>query len=476
MKTKACLFFILFYSFTQILFAQTDDKKDIYHSIGNTIDFLINSQETDELYNLANDQLKSQISSDQFAKAMSQIYQLGRIQSLELDSINEQKAIFTLEFRENALQMNLAIDENNKIVALKFKPIQKAKVAIAEPALEPSPVEKESDPIDLIIQDQSKAFLNNNHEATLSIGLLNNNRIRRYVYTLDQGKIQTHDTLEFVYELGDLSHIFVATLLATLSEKGEINLDDPIFTLLPDSVQTNQSLNSITFRELADYSAGIPNIELVYPDLNKQLSSYKNLSYDGIYSFLKNIDLRNQEYKLSEPNSLSYALLTDLISKKLERPFDELLQQEVISPIQLSHTAQLHQFMPEELDSVYKQNKVVERLQFDALQESAGIQSSLEDMISFSRQQLIFAENPIQKGMALTRDFSAFDKDDQIVGLGWSTTMINGTICYYISGHTEGSSAYLAVIPDLKSSVIVLSNARLDTQQFSRKILEVICE
>lgn len=476
MKTKACLFIVLFFSCTQFIYAQTENKKEVYHSIGNSIDFLINSQETEELYKLANDQLKSQISLNQFANAMTQIYQLGRIQSLELDSLNDQGAIFKLNFRENILQMNLTIDENNKIAALKFKPIQKDKEPIVEPDLDTVSTNHISDPMDQMIQDQSLAFLRNNQKATLSIGVLNNNRIRRYVYTFDKGKIQAHDTVEFVYELGDLSHIFVSTLLATLSEKGIIKLDDPIFPLLPDSVQSNQSLKSITFRELADYSAGLPNIELVYPDLNKQLSSYDSLSYDAIYSFVKNIDLRNQEYKLSERNFISYALLTDLISKKLELPFDEVIQNELIKPIQLTHTAQLHQFMPEELDSVYNDNKAVARLQFDALQESAGIQSSLEDLISFSRQQLIFAESPIQKGMALTRDFSAFDKDDQIVGLGWNSNMVNGTICYYISGHTKGSSAYLAVIPDLKSSVIVLSNAPLDTQQFSHKILEVICE
>ncbi|HLR36733.1 MAG TPA: serine hydrolase domain-containing protein, partial [Chitinophagaceae bacterium] len=212
-------------------------------------------------------------------------------------------------------------------------------------------------------------------------------------------------------------------------------------------------------------------MELAHPDLNNKLDSYQKITYSDIYTFLKNIDFEQEEFPVSEFNYMYYALLTEVIANQQNEDYFSLLEKNIIEPLKLTHTQYLDDFKAEELSPVFDKTDETERLRFDALKESTELQSSLEDMISFTRQQLLFAENSLQKGMTLTRDLSSFDERDQAVGLAWQSEMTEGMVYYYIQGNTPGSSAFVTIIPDIKSALIVLSNTPLDTQNFSKTIL-----
>lgn len=476
MKIRALIsFIILFGTAIHIALAQ-DNKKDILNTVATQIDFLINSQQTEELYTLGNEELRAKASKAQFEKVMDQVYSLGRIQSLSLDSIDSdtQNGIYTMKFKEAALKMELGVDENQEINHLKFFPKEK----LSEDT-DPDPEEQHNDTeqvtidssLEELIHQQSRDFLSKNDSATLSIALLHNNQIKRFIFSKEDDKVVVTDSSKRIYELGSVSHIFTATLLGKLAEEGKLDLDSSIYPYLPDSIQTNASLKNITFRNLADYSAGLPSMELAHPDLNNKLDSYQKITYSDIYTFLKNIDFEQEEFPVSEFNYMYYALLTEVIANQQNEDYFSLLKKNIIEPLKLTHTQYLDDFKAEELSPVFDKTDETERLRFDALKESTELQSSLEDMISFTRQQLLFAENSLQKGMTLTRDLSSFDERDQAVGLAWQSEMTEGMVYYYIQGNTPGSSAFVTIIPDIKSALIVLSNTPLDTQNFSKTIL-----
>lgn len=482
MKIRALIsFIILFGTAIHIALAQ-DNKKDILNTVATQIDFLINSQQTEELYTLGNEELRAKASKAQFEKVMDQVYSLGRIESLALDSIDSdtQNGIYTIKFKEAALKMELGIDENQKINHLKFFPKEQLS---EDNDLEPNEQQDDTEEVtteeevtidsslEELIHKQSRGFLSENDSATLSIALLHDNQIKRFIFSKEDDKVVVTDSSKRIYELGSVSHVFTATLLGRLAEEGKLDLDSPIYPYLPDSVKTNASLKNITFRHLADYSAGLPSMELAHPDLSNKLGSYQKITYSDIYTFLKNIDFEQEEFSVSEFNYMYYALLTATIAKQQNEDYFILLHENVIEPLKLTHTQYLDDFKAEELSPVFDRTGETERLRFDALKESTELQSSLEDMISFTRQQLLFAENSLQKGMTLTRDLSSFDERDQAVGLAWQSEMTEGMVYYYIQGNTPGSSAFVTIIPDIKSALIVLSNTPLDTQNFSKTIL-----
>src|SRR5699024_12320028 len=138
---------------------------------------------------------------------------------------------------------------------------------------------------------------------------------------------------------------------------------------LPDSVKTNASLKNITFRNLADYSAGLPSMELAHPDLNNKLDSYQKITYSDIYTFLKNIDFEQEEFPVSEFNYMYYALLTATIAKQQNEDYFTLLHENVIEPLKLTHTQYLDDFKAEELSPVFDRTGETERLHFARSEE-----------------------------------------------------------------------------------------------------------
>lgn len=481
MKIRFLLFFFIAYSaVTSAAWAQSPIE-NVLKGVATEVDYLINAQESTALYERTTPDFQSQLSASQFEKIMSQVYSLGKIESWQLDSLvaKDKKGIFSLEFKEAALQMIMGVEEDGAINYLTFAPkgkrIQKEKTE-DEPVAIQDISDSDQSPLLATIESMAKTFVQKHASSELAIGLLHNNQIQRLVFRNEEGKTTSTDDTETLFELGSLSHLFVATLAGRLTQEDSLDLDETILSYLPDSVQSNPSLKQITFRNLADYSTGFPSFEMAHPDINKSVASYQKLGYKDLFTFLKNINVKEEEYPISSFNYLDYALLTTVLEKQQKKPFPSLLEELIFKELTMTDTRILKDIQTEKLSPVYKEGKEVQRLQFDAFDNSLGLQSSLEDLISFARAQLLFPESTLQKGMTLTREFSNFDEDNQVVGLGWLSNMNEGIVYYFGKGKTEGSGAFISVIPDTKSALIILSNTQMDAHDFAQPILKKIME
>lgn len=472
------LFFITYSAVTSAAWAQSPIE-NILKGMATEVDYLINAQESAALYERTTTDFQSQLSASQFEKIMSQVYSLGKIESWQLDSLiaKDKKGVFSLEFKETALEMIMGVEEDGSINYLTFAPKEKRiqkEIIEDDPASVQDIRDKDQSPLLETIESLAKTFVQKHASSELAIGLLHDNQIHRLVFLNEEGKTRSTDDTETLFELGGLSHLFVATLAARLAQEESLDLDETISSYLPDSVQSNPSLKQITFRNLADYSTGFPSLEMAHPDIKENVAWYQKLSYKDIFTFLKNINIKEEEYPISSFNYLDYALLTTVLEKQQEKSFTSLLEELVFNELNMEDTHFLKDIKSEKLSSVYKEGKEVKRLQFEALNNSLGLQSSLEDLISFARAQLLFPESTLQKGMTLTREFSNFDEDNQVVGLGWLSNMNEGIVYYFGKGKMEGSGALISVIPDTKSALIILSNTQMDAHSFAQPIIEKI--
>jgi serine-type D-Ala-D-Ala carboxypeptidase/endopeptidase len=74
---------------------------------------------------------------------------------------------------------------------------------------------------------------------------------------LDNGKAPDGDT---VYEIGSITKIFTATLLAEAVLAGRVTLDTPLAQLLPDFNIPSRGGREITLGELAMQRSGLPRL------------------------------------------------------------------------------------------------------------------------------------------------------------------------------------------------------------------------
>ena len=66
-------------------------------------------------------------------------------------------------------------------------------------------------------------------------------------------------TAETIFEIGSITKVFTALLLADMVERGEVALDDPVRKYLPNGVTVpSRSRRDITLADLATHTSGLP--------------------------------------------------------------------------------------------------------------------------------------------------------------------------------------------------------------------------
>src|SRR5690606_11732971 len=92
------------------------------------------------------------------------------------------------------------------------------------------------DPLDLYIDSVAQAYTQQPHTHSPAIGIVHHNRTKAFFYGETAKENAILPTEETIYEIGSMTQIFTATLLADVVEKGIIRLEDPIVKFLPDSI------------------------------------------------------------------------------------------------------------------------------------------------------------------------------------------------------------------------------------------------
>ena len=92
----------------------------------------------------------------------------------------------------------------------------------------------------------------------LVIGYVDGDRSEVDVFgKLDDGKTVDADT---VFEIGSITKTFTATLLAEAVERGDLKLDAPLATLLPDFAIPSRNDRKITLLDIATQTSGLPRL------------------------------------------------------------------------------------------------------------------------------------------------------------------------------------------------------------------------
>jgi len=98
-------------------------------------------------------------------------------------------------------------------------------------------------------------------------------------------------TAETMFEIGSITKVFTALLLADMVERGEVALDDPVRKYLPDSVTVpSRGGRQISLADLATHTSGLPRIP-ENMDANNLDDPYARYGSAELYAFLASYTL-----------------------------------------------------------------------------------------------------------------------------------------------------------------------------------------
>jgi len=168
-------------------------------------------------------------------------------------------------------------------------------------------------------------------------------------------------------------------------------------------------------------------------------------------------------------------LLGDLISIITKKPYAQNIKEIITTPLALTNTVEKIDPKTQKIVQAYNQNgELTTTWDFQALAGSGALKSTVNDLLRFAQYQFKMPESALENAMALTRQFTFYLPPNTDIGLAWNMNMSNEVISYWLNGGTAGSSAFIALVPDLKSAVVILSNAGTPVDNISLQIMDKV--
>jgi D-alanyl-D-alanine-carboxypeptidase/D-alanyl-D-alanine-endopeptidase len=269
-----------------------------------------------------------------------------------------------------------------------------------------------------------------------------------------------------VFEIGSISKVFTALLLAAMVEEKQLALSDPVSKYLPAGTKVpERNGRSISLVDLATHTSGLPfmpDIEPVFNDSIDGATARKN-SAAQLYQFLGRYELPRDPGVDWDYSNIGYWLLGQALAFRAGMDYEELLQTRVIAPLRLDstaislslklkgrlavgHNAILQPAPPFSSVSIY-----------NAMPAAGGLYSTVNDLVTLLSAATGIERSPLASSMSLMlRTRRPIGETEQ--ALGWVVEGKGPNQLIMHDGFTWGYASYVAWDPAARVGVVVLSN------------------
>lgn len=265
-----------------------------------------------------------------------------------------------------------------------------------------------------------------------------------------------------VFEIGSMTKVFTALLLAQMALDGTVKLDDPVAKYLPaDARMPERGGRQITLRNLSQQDSGLPRLpdNMRPADISDPYADYTEAQ---LLEFLGRFALRRDIGSEYEYSNLGVGLLGYSLARAEGTDFETLLRRRILDPLGMKDTAIT-------LSDGQKQRFVTGHDEFlrptsawslPSLAGAGALRSTANDVATFLRAALN-PQSPIAPAMKLAlaerRDAPGF-----AAGLGWMMVPAPGGELAMHSGGTGGFRSFMAIQPATDRAVVVLTNSALE--------------
>ena len=275
-------------------------------------------------------------------------------------------------------------------------------------------------------------------------------------------------TSETVFEIGSITKVFTALLLADMVRRGEVGFDDPVARHLPGDFRLPAlGGRSITLADLATHTSGLPRFPTFAgtPFSSAWLEGLARFSMGDLKAWLADLHLQRSAGAAWEYSNAGYALLGMALAHRGGRPYDDLLQTRVSGPLGLDGTtfhppATMKARLAEGHDQALKPLPPLDLGIFIA---AGGLRSTPRDLSRFAGVILPgMGASIAQDNRLLLTVQRAAPPIGGMQALGWEVLNAPGGAFVSKDGVTLGQTAAMVLDPDGQRAIIAFSNTQPD--------------
>jgi serine-type D-Ala-D-Ala carboxypeptidase/endopeptidase len=156
---------------------------------------------------------------------------------------------------------------------------------------------------------------------------------------LNQGDTRPLDG-NTVFEVGSVTKIFTALLLADMVQHGEVQLDDPVAKYLPPTVHLHvRNGRPVTLVDLATQTSGLPFFPAGIPLDDRAVDAVAKYTPRQLYDFLSTWSPTRDSGSKWEYSNTGFGLLGLALAQRGGVTYESLIHDRIIKPIGLESTA-----------------------------------------------------------------------------------------------------------------------------------------
>lgn len=317
-----------------------------------------------------------------------------------------------------------------------------------------------------------KQRIDANRNPSIVVGIIDKDGPRYYSFgvTKENGKqVNEHS----IYEIGSISKVFTATLLANSVLKGELSLDDPIEKFLPDSVNVPMYEGQhITLGNLSDHTSSLPRMPDNFQPADPA-NPYADYSVKQMYDFLSSYELLRPIGSQYEYSNLAVGLLGHILGLHAGKSYEELMIKTIAGPLDMNETKiELNGAMKKNLAIGHVMGTPVSNWDLPTLAGAGAIRSSIHDMLIFLAAEMGLTSTPLVKAMELTQQVRHDKANGNSLGLGWHIAPGSEHKIFWHNGGTGGYRTFIGFIKETGTGVAVFTNSDVGVDDIGFHLLD----
>jgi len=264
-----------------------------------------------------------------------------------------------------------------------------------------------------------------------------------------------------VFEIGSITKVFTASILADMASRGEVRLDDPVAKYLPSSAHIpSRNDRQITLLDLVTQSSGLPRMPSNFTPRDS-MNPYADYSVQQLYAFLSGYQLTRDIGATYEYSNLGVGLLGHALALKAGTSYEQLVTRRVLIPLQMKETAiTLTPALRARLALGHDgEGHVVPNWDLPTLAGAGALRSTAADLLTFLVANLDSTATPLSRTLQQTHgERHATDNPNLKIGLAWHiSSRPVGKIVWH-NGGTGGYRSFMGFDPVRRIGVVVLCN------------------
>ena len=301
-------------------------------------------------------------------------------------------------------------------------------------------------------------LVENGWMTALSIGLIHPDGIEYYNYGSLSKEQQSLPSENSIYEIGSISKVFTALLLADLVNRKKIKPEAPLteWTLKDWSLPSKDGVE-ISALHLVSHSSGLPRLPYGFNPTNIQ-NPYVDFSVADLRASLTDIPMPMTPGEHIVYSNLGSGLLGYGLTQYSGQSYEQMIQQTICSPLGLESTfVDVPKAQKNRSAQGYDMaGEPINDWDMPVLVGMGEINSTVFDLMQFAKAQLYPPKNTLGEAIKMSHK-PLITKDNNSVAMGWHVGFRGDPGLMWHNGGTGGARSFIAFHPEDKIGVVILS-------------------